>query len=157
MATITGTVSVNAAFLQEIKQENQRLREILAALRQLILKSVERNGHPRRLVELLDELCDQLALHFSLEESYGYFEDAIDAAPRMAERAESLRGEHVTLFDTIREIANDAEEAVRGQLPHVLEFIGERFCDFDAALERHESQENALVFEAFDDDIGVGD
>jgi hypothetical protein len=157
MATMTGTMSVNAAFMQEIKQENQRLRDLLAAARRLTRQSVEQNGHPRQFVELLGELCDQLALHFSLEESYGYFEDAIDAAPRMAERAESLRSEHVTLFDKIRAIADDADEAVRRQLPHVMEFIARRFCDFDAALGHHESQENALILEAFDEDIGVGD
>jgi len=29
--------------------------------------------------------------------------------------------------------------------------------EFDAQLQRHESLENALILEAFDDDIGVGD
>jgi hypothetical protein len=47
-------------------------------------------NHTRRLVNLLEALCDQSALHFSLEEAYGYFEDANHVAPQLGEQAETL-------------------------------------------------------------------
>jgi hypothetical protein len=158
MATITATVTVNPAFFQEIKQENRRLCDLLTALRSLVAKPLVMKNHKERLVVLLEAVCDQLALHFSLEEAYGYFEDALDVAPRLAERAEQLRSEHLSLFDTIRDIAEEARDSlVRHQMSHCLPALQERSQIFDDDLQRHESLENELIVEATHLDIGVGD
>jgi crotonobetainyl-CoA:carnitine CoA-transferase CaiB-like acyl-CoA transferase len=158
MTTITGTLTVNTAFFREIKQENQHLCDLLTALRGLVGNPSVLQNHTRRLVDLLESLCDQLALHFSLEEAYGYFEDALVIAPRLSERAETLRDEHAELFDAIREIADDAKDShTRQQIPFYMPYLVERIQRFDEDLQRHESQENTLMFEATQLDIGVGD
>lgn len=158
MTVAVGSLSINAAFFHEIKQENQRLCELLCSVREITQNLPMRNGEQRQVVNSLEELCDQVALHFSLEEAYGYFAEAFDAAPRVIERAESLRDEHVVLFDTIRQIADDAVEAhINRRWTQGFTVVVDRFREFDERFQMHESQENALIQEAFDDDIGVGD
>jgi hypothetical protein len=90
--------------------------------------------------------------------AYGYFEEAIEIAPRLADRAEALRNEHTVLFATIRQISDDGEDAIaHGQLPSLASQLVHRFREFDASLRQHESRETTLLLEAYDDDIGVGD
>ena len=36
-------------------------------------------------------------------------------------------------------------------------WVGPEFLSFDGRLRGHEAHENELIFEAYDDDIGVGD
>jgi hypothetical protein len=158
MVTATQILTVNAPFLREIKDDNRRLADLLVALRALTGNSVLLRNHWHRLVDLLARLCDQLALHFALEEAYGYFEDEFDVPPHLAERAEALQAERTDLFGSIRHIAEEAEEwrARRGS-PHRLFLMARRFRHFDAELQNHEAAENALILEALQDDIGVGD
>lgn len=155
MSTMIGTLTINAAFLQDIKQDSRHVHDLLTSLRSLISHRASLHSHRRRFVDLLEALCDQLAMHFTLEEAFGYFEDAVDAAPRLAERAEELQREHVALFDTIRDIGDDATDAERdGRWLAALPDIIRRFRQFDHALQQHESVENALIMEALCDDIG---
>ena len=60
------------------------------------------------MVDLLIELQDQLALHFALEEAYGYFDDPIWVAPHISDLAESLRAEHVALYSELCDLAEQA-------------------------------------------------
>src|SRR5262245_61954266 len=97
--TTTGTVTVNAAFLQEIKEVNQELWSLLADLRHRCQRPIA-PGHCRLLIDKLCQLRDQLALHFSLEEAYGYFEDPVEVAPQLSRQAEMLRSEHRSCIST---------------------------------------------------------
>ena len=64
MATVsTGTLSINAAFLQEIKEDNRLLRDLLERAFGLCNDPRFIRIQPRRLVELFRELQDQLAMH----------------------------------------------------------------------------------------------
>jgi hypothetical protein len=126
VSTLTSTVTVNAAFLQEIKEVNHELWQLLADLRHRCQRPMA-PGSCRSLVEKLCQLRDQLALHFALEEAYGYFEDPVDVAPQLCRHAA------------------------------LAVWLGPEFLDFDALLRKHEERENDLIFEAYDADIGVGD
>ena len=97
VVTSTGTVTVNAAFLQEIKEVNQELWSLLAELRHRCQRPIA-PGHCRQLIDKISLLRDQLALHFSLEEAYGYFDDPVDVAPQLSRQAEHLRSEHRELY-----------------------------------------------------------
>jgi len=151
----TRTLTINPAFLQEIKDDNRHLRDLRTALKALITNTAVLNGHRRRLVTLLNELCDQLAFHFALEEAYGYFDDAVDIAPRLTAIAEKLRSQHSVLFTTLVDIVVDAEDAERNGFPSErFDNIVERVRDFDDALSEHEADETTVIFEAMDRDIG---
>ena len=87
VVTMTGTVTVNAAFLQEIKEVDQELWSLLGDLRHRCQRPIA-PGQCRLLIDKLCQLRDQLALHFSLEEAYGYFDDPVEVAPQLSRQAE---------------------------------------------------------------------
>ena len=157
VSTLTSTVTVNAAFLQEIKEVNHELWQLLADLRHRCQRPIA-PGSCRSLVEKLCQLRDQLALHFALEEAYGYFEDPVDVAPQLCRQAEALRSEHQRLYAQLSGIVDRAERMFYDDRHAALAvWLGPEFLDFDALLRKHEERENDLIFEAYDADIGVGD
>jgi hypothetical protein len=155
--TLTGTVTVNAAFLQEIKEVNQELWQVLGDLRHRFQRPIA-PGQCRLLMDRLCLLRDQLALHFSLEEAYGYFDDPIDAAPQLTRAAEQLRGEHKELFLELCELVDHAERMFYEERHAALAlWLGPEFLGFDRRLRTHEEREIELIYEAYEADIGVGD
>jgi len=158
MAIVTMTVTINAAFLREIKDDNRRLGHLLEELRGRCCASEHQAIDPASLVSMLGQLRDQLALHFSLEEAYGYFEDPVAVAPRLCRRAKELRDQHQTLFVQICEMVDYAERWQYHEVrQEALERIACRYLTFEQQLREHESLENDLIQQAYSDDIGVGD
>ena len=154
----TATVTINAAFLQEIKEVNEDLWRLLDRAKHVCRKpqTVERQG--RQVVEMLAELRDQLAMHFALEEAYGYFDDPIRVAPRLSALASALREEHQVLYAMIRDLADDVDELSRTEsLSENGLRVVERFGEYYDRFQQHENRENELILEAYDSDIGTGD
>lgn len=158
MSIVTTTVTVNAAFLEEIKEDDRRLRRLLTEAQAAFAQRRFHRAWLIRTVALLCDLRDQLALHFTLEESFGYFDDPICAAPWLSERADALRAQHPDLFVLICEIVEAAERSLE---PHArrtrLDQVAGRFNEFLVALQQHETDETDLIFQAYNEDIGVGD
>ncbi len=157
MAIVTRNITVNVAFLQEIKEDSQDFRRLLAEAHELLVAA-----HPhvarRQLVELLAELRDQLALHFAVEEAYGYFEDAVAVEPEVSHRAESLRAEHSDLFLDLCRLEELAERWLYHEPPaHLLRQIAAGFRTFHSRLVEHESHENDLILEALAAEIDADD
>lgn len=158
MYVATGTVTVNAAFLQEIKDDAREFRQCLAQASELLGPGQLSELEPRSLVELLGRVRDQLALHFSLEEAYGYFEDAISAAPHLSEQAELLRAQHQTLFAEFGGTIAAAEELLYGDNDDDARArVARLYQHFRANLQLHEAREQDLILAAFNDDLGGGD
>ena len=158
MTTLTATVTLNAAFFQEIKEDNQRLQELQRELREIFSMDRPLGVSRFAIIDLLAELRDHLATHFALEEAFGYFEDPIDAAPHLSEQAEALRAEHSELFVRVCELAERAVDLLgdAGTLPGYRQ-VARLFRDFHQRLRTHEAQENELIMLAFNRDIGIGD
>jgi hypothetical protein len=158
MLTQTGTITVNAAFLQDLKDDNIHLQRLLAALHGALSPPLGRRIRPANLADLLGRLRDQLATHFSLEEFFGYFDDALDVAPRFSARADVLVAQHATLFEEICEIVEEAERlAYHESSGSGIQIVAERYHAFHQRLESHESCENELIMDALNEDIGEGD
>ncbi len=158
MAVLTRTITVNAAFLQEIKEDNRELRRLIQYASDLLATSTTGPNAMRDAANMLAELRDQFAMHFSLEEAYGYFDDAIDVEPRLSEKAESLRLEHETLFLEICEVVEQAERLLYHEpSAQTLKRIEARFMAFRHRFQSHETREEDLIMQSLDDDIGVGD
>ena len=160
MATVieTRTVTVNAAFLQEIKEVNQDLWRLLGDVRRMCHNPTGIHTSPRRFLGLAEQLRDHLAMHFALEEAYGYFDDPVSVAPRLCEQAERLRAEHATLYNMVVRVGESAEDLVSAvRRDDAVRGVVRNFHDFDAAFKRHEVQENELILQEYHDDIGVGD
>lgn len=158
MAVATGTMAVNAAFLQEIKEDNRELRRLLNLTGTMLAVSDAGPVPTREVVNMICQLRDQLAMHFSLEEAYGYFDDAINIEPRLSEAAEALRGEHETLFLDICNLVDESEQLLYHENNSAsLQRIAQRFVTFRRRFQKHETREEELILASFDDDIGVGD
>lgn len=149
-------LSVNAAFLKDIKDDNRELKGLVDQMTPLAEHPQIAANHWAEFTELLGQLRDQLALHFSLEEAFGYFEEAIEVAPQLSITAEQLRSEHTGLFESIRQIADKATEIAPDQLEKVSLLVS-RFEQFRHNFEAHEEAEVKLILESFDDDLGTGD
>lgn len=153
----TRTVTINAAFLEEIKEVHEHLWETLGRLQDLYATPTASESYLRQLTRLLAELRDQLALHFSLEEAYGYFDDPIEVAPHICLTAERLRGEHQDLYLRICDLVDQAEQASDLKRQAAVVMLVSGCCEFHERLTRHEQAETELIQEAYAADIGVGD
>jgi iron-sulfur cluster repair protein YtfE (RIC family) len=154
----TSTVTINAAFLQEIKQVNADLWKLLSEVQRVCGNSQRIRERRRHVVELLAELRDQLAMHFALEEAFGYFDDPLRVAPRLSATASQLRDEHKTLYAEISHLTDEVDAVERaGDLPTRARWVVEQFRTYYDLLQHHESRENELILDAYDEDIGVGD
>ncbi|MEX0678482.1 MAG: hemerythrin domain-containing protein [Pirellulales bacterium] len=158
MAIAQRTVSINPAFLQEIKDDHHELRQLMHHTRAMLGRSGPAEIDYPRLVEMLGKLRDQLAMHLSLEEAFGYFDDAVSVAPHLSRRAERLRSQHFGLFGDVCRLAESAEQLSRHEKPATaLARLAEDYRRFSTRFHEHESQECDLILEAFNDDIGTGD
>ena len=166
MAIKNETLVFNQAFLREIKNDNSRLRHWLKTVSGFFddesgfhQSTIEGPIEPERaLPQMLRCLRDQLTTHFSLEEYFGYFDDALDQAPRLQPQAEILRSQHALLFNEICDLVDDADAMSRTRIDQAgIQQLSSRFSQFRARLDEHESDERDLIMQALYDDIGVGD
>jgi hypothetical protein len=154
----TRTVTVNAAFLQEIKEVNEELWQLLKDVRQALADPLRVRSQRQRLLEMLEMLRDSLALHFALEEAYGYFEDPLHVAPRLCAQAAELRNEHRLLYTQISDLVEEAQQwHYRGQWSLFRSQLVAQFAAFDNRFQLHEEREIELIQEEYGDDIGVTD
>ncbi|MEM1068057.1 MAG: hemerythrin domain-containing protein [Planctomycetota bacterium] len=149
-------LTVNAAFLKDIKDDNHDLKVILDRISPLAAHQQTAINHWSELVTLLEQLCDQMALHFSLEEAYGYFDDAVTDAPQLSIDAECLRSQHPALFKMIRGLADQSPEVSTENGDQVDQFL-QAYHSFRHEFAEHEEAELKLILDALDDDLGVGD
>lgn len=137
---------VNPAFLQEIKDSNPDLWELVRQVQSVCRSDQASIQVCRQLTRLLDELRDGLALQFSLEESYGYigvFEPASEVLSELATKAQS---QHGILYLGISELAEQAEELqYRGVEVAQLRRLVDRTVQFDEDLHKHERLETELI------------
>jgi len=158
MLTGQRTVTLNVAFLQEIKEENRELRQLLAECADAVRKPIGGPRETKRLVDQFVLLRDQLAMHFALEEAYGYFEDAIEVAPQLSVRAMQLRDEHRQLFLQLSGVVDDAEQLLYHEHRNGRRYdIATEFVQFHAQFQDHEARENALIQRMMNEELGCGD
>ena len=158
MALATRTITINPAFLQEIKDDHHELRQLLHHTAATLNRPSWMHVEAQELVDLLSKLRDQLAMHFSLEEAYGYFEDAITEAPHLSRRAEQLRTQHHQLYRELCSLAEQAERLLYHEpLAAAMVGIGQGFRAFSARLQEHERNESDLILASLNEDLGAGD
>lgn len=141
MLTTTRTVTINPAFLQEIKDDDVQLKALLEQTLK-VGESVLLTDMPiRRVASLLAELRDHLGMHFALEEACGYFDDPLSVAPHLSERAESLRKQHGQLYEEIAQIAETAQDiSRRNRDPRGIRNLTHCFMNFYGRLQDHDSR-----------------
>ncbi len=150
--------TVNAAFFREIKEDHQQLQSMLDKLRKMVATPPALANHLKEFSERMSDLRDQLAFHFTLEEAYGYFEDAIERAPRFHEPAGRLRAQHGDLYMMAERIAEAAASWCNNppDSEQAAECLVEQFVSFDTVFKTHEAAELKLILDAIHVDVGGG-
>jgi hypothetical protein len=141
---------------RDLKRDNALLHGIIESLQPLVSDRRITVNHWPEVKEKLGELRDQLAIHFSLEESDGYLNLRSGVKAEFICTVEYLRSQHVELFEEIRKIADAAYDTPVEQLPRV-DAVIKRYQRFLTSLSLHEEAEWTLVQQLADDDLGVGD
>jgi hypothetical protein len=158
MALVTRTVSINPAFLQEINEDHHELRQLMHHAAAMLHRPGWMRIEYDRLYGLFEKLRDQLAMHFALEEAYGYFEDSIREAPHFSRRAEQLRSEHVPLFADLCQLTDRAEQLLYHEAASkAIASLARDFARFSARFHEHELRECYLILEALNEELGAGD
>ncbi len=151
MATVTtATVSVNPAFFQEIKEVNQELWQLLTRIREFISRPAAMRLARDEFIGMLSRLRDNLAMHFALEEFYGYFEEPVVVFPRLGRLADELRAEHRSLYLEAAAIADWAEKVrCHHKFSRASQRIALRLTSFLDQFEQHEFREDELIIQAY--------
>lgn len=105
------------------------------------------------LIDDLRNFKHAIKEHFESEEHSGYLSDALILAPQLQCRADALRNEHPAMLQVIDGILS----VVESTSTHELAKEQDSFRRFITDLQNHEQSENALVLEAYDEDLGAGD
>lgn len=138
--------------IDKIKQEHDTLRETFRRIHD-VLAGPEIAAE--EMARLLRELKNALTVHFSNEESDGFFGELTTRAPRLAGRADQLCLEHEQFLNKAMELCRLAE-AGSSSMAWWRE-LSSRCHKFSKQLMRHESEENKLLQEAHQGDIGTFD
>lgn len=107
---------------------------------------------PTEVDRLLREFLTALHVHFTTEESEGFFTAIVTNAPQHAERAGELCIEHRQLLHDADDLCRFAE-AGSPSMPWWRELTG-RCHEFNKRLARHEREEHRLMNEAHH--VGMG-
>ena len=155
LLTKTPSVTVNPAFLQEVKEEDQYFRDLSDELYDLCRADLDGNWDVEFFHQLLVALRGQLALRFSLEENVGYFSNPCEADPCICYTAAKLRAQHIDLFDEISQITDAAADLIYPWLETAspAELV-ERFLEFQLRYWEHEKREYELIWQAHQLDLG---
>ena len=108
----------------------------------------------RAIAAMLEDLIEYLQLHFGQEEKVdGLFDFLALRAPRHASTVERLRSQHGQILADAAalrgELSGGSSQVSAEQRARVVEFV--------QLLREHEQLETALLQDAYDADLGVGD
>ncbi len=151
-------LTLNVAFLQEIKQDVEQPAAIIETLRlQLATKGTK--VPLAELVSLLEHLRDELETYFALEEFYGYFQAAQLIHPHVSNCAHQLQSQHEAIYMEVCHLVELAHRVLYREVSsaRVLPTIVEGFQTFVQRFQAHEQQESELMMRLCNDEIGVGD
>ena len=146
-------ISVNTAFLKEVKDEHVQLRDLFAMNR----VRIQHAENPHMVLEWMQELLDQVETYFTMEEFFGYFEHASTQNQSVSRDANRLQKEHGTLFLQLMTLINRIEEAIYDDKVLSFEKISSEFIEFADEFEHHETQEMMLMMKLCNEEFGVGD
>lgn len=112
-------------------------------------------GWAAALRQPLQALRDHLHAHFQAEEQGGFIEESLARMPRLAAAAKGVLAEHPRLLEELDLLIESLPGADISRLQRAdLEAGFDRFCHH---LLTHERNENAVVQEGYNEDLGLVD
>jgi hypothetical protein len=148
--------------LKRFHEEHGKLHRMLRSLRTRVRdaaasSSEDAEGARARseAESLLAELEERLPRHFASEERAGFLSEAVDQAPRLSRRADQLRAECPVLAAGLASLGARMRRA--GPATRRWQELDAECHRFAEAFHDHEYRENALIHEAWVEDIGAVD
>jgi hypothetical protein len=154
---VVRTPELGFDFGDQLAREHRELRELIEKISHTLSLLIS-GGHssdrpsPVTVVDLLEDFRSKLQLHFAREMKGGYLSEALAVAPRLRRKAARLYEQHAPLAKLASEIPQRARTA--GSSDREWRAVARRFSKLRSAFLKHEAGEDALVQEAFMDDIG---
>jgi hypothetical protein len=133
----------------------------LAAAHHALLANIDRleqlieplaGAHPGELCDCLGMLLSRLEAHFRFEEHNGYMDAVLARAPQLARQVEGLRAEHVAMRQSLAALAGESRTA-----PAVNDALRQKVREWVGRVRDHETRENLLVEDAFNQDMAAED
>jgi len=103
----------------------------------------------------LERLRGLLAGHFAQEERGGFMEESIARMPRLSKAVRGVLAEHPALLAALDKLLEQL--AARDSAPEAWRQAGRDFEVFASRLLAHERNENAVLQEGYNEDLGLGD
>ncbi len=141
-----GCVTINPAFLQEVKEAYSSVWENMHQLLDAAARGLPLSVDMNHWVAQLSSLRGQLSSEFSLEETYGYVTNATQVISCHNLDPAVTRSQHAELYLQLSELCEQVEEAqYRGTLMRDFPSYAESFFAFIDRLQAHERSEAKLI------------
>ncbi|MCA9267785.1 MAG: hemerythrin domain-containing protein [Planctomycetales bacterium] len=137
--------------LDFVLAEHHVLTDLLGRVQSTLAGTAEGQSD---LASLLAEASTHLEEHFRHEESSGFFERAVAKAPRLSDQAAALKAEHQEFSELFVEFCESTSQPLNAG---AWEALRSDFAAFMERFKRHEGQENRMLVEVYDRDIGSKD
>ena len=137
---------------EHMRVEHEELRESIGSLLHTIRT---RSVKAKEIKPLIAQLCQRLKTHFEEEEAGGFFADITQQAPRLSREVDTLCEEHTKLLDEAVELAEKSGHCQ--DTDAWWNTIEQEYEQLRKQLLHHESDENLLLQQAYNEDIGTQD
>ena len=146
------SMSAPSEVIEKTIQEHDALRDKVRRIHTVL---AGREPAKIEVETLLREFLNALLVHFSSEEDDGFFEEVASHAPRLSSQAGRLCIEHKQLLHEADELCRFAAAGS----PSMLWWreLSSRCHEFSRRLMQHEREENKLLQESHQTDIGACD
>ena len=142
--------------IREMIEDHKFIRSSIKRIQEVLRNKVRDRNSLHLALNMIHILEDRLASHFKLEEDHGILQDIAEERPRLAEDVRGIIAEHGLMLHQLREIRQGRDDPAL-ELKPFLAKTENAFETFVKTLIHHESNENQLVNEAYNWDIGDKD
>lgn len=142
--------------LGHVLGEHRELHAAIAAVRCLLEKgAVSPDACSDDLVAALNSLRHHLADHFAKEEQGGFLEESVARVPRLSKAVAGIMADHPRLLAEIDALIESIPTTAMP--PEAWRSCGVGFDRFAGHLVAHERNENSVVQEGYNEDLGLVD
>jgi len=127
---------------------------LLDDLRELLEEGLDEEN-TRWAHEIVNQLCVNLRREFAIEDEAGYLEAVLERFPNWQQRIERLQRNRLALITDLKLLQRQLEHP--SNKAHVTESLRDEFQVWVSRLSNHKQQENILLMDAMNLDVGEGE
>ncbi len=127
-------------------------RALVEDLQKLDQAPADETVSPAKLLASLERLRGRLVEHFRFEEQNGYLDWVVERQPNLDRPVQHLAEEHRLLLSSLDELLGETRAAAAAAAA-----LKRKATEWSRRVRRHERDENLLVEDAFNLDLGAED